>query len=302
MNGPNGFANNFPGMPAGMPGGIPGAAPGMPGAPGVSGGAQAFVLDIPADPSWEPITQTDTLQNDGYYCCRITRENARVEGAKSGVFLTLEIGDEDARGKTLSKYLTDPRTTQKNTWFVWRSIIRSITGGTEQARAAFRYSPGAFQGQVVYVKTAAYADGTEQRTGVESFITKTEYDDFVARKAHRWPATVRAQNTGGLPPGSVPTFAGAGFPGMTPPLPGAPTLPGAGPVPQAPQPVAAAPMQAPPQPQTPPQAQPSAWGQQPPQPAPVEAPQAGGPVAVPGFGAPAPQIGFPASVFPGAGR
>lgn len=340
MSGQNGYGAGFsgfagaPGVPGGgMPGGVPGG--GMPGGTAPMAN-NAFVLDIPPDPSWQPYQAADTLEKDGYYRAVITKESPRASGDKRpGIFLTLEIQDEDARGRVLSTFLQDPRASQKNVWFVWRQVIRSIMGSVESAQQGFRYTPGSFQGRTVYVKTAAYVDGQEQKTGVDTFITEAEYAEHVRRGSHRWPPNVRSSNAG-LPagglPGGVPNFQGQGFPGMTGGLPGAPMPPTGGAPPMAPQPMAAAPMMAPPQaqapaptqapqpPQGPPQ-QTFGWGH--PAQAPMQAPQ---PASVPGFGtppvsmappqapqpngappqgpapAPAPAVGFPTSVFPTPGR
>ena len=310
--------------------------PGMSGMPGMNNGAGmmpnnaptgapvAFVLDIPVDLTWQPFETTDALEMDGYYACRISRESPRNDGAKSaGLFITLEILDEDQRGKNLSKFLPDPRQQQKNVWFVWRGLIRSIVGSTEGAQQSFSYRPGVFTGQVCYIKTEPYVDGNETRTSVASFITKDEYDNAVKTGKHRWPSKPKA--SGMALPGGMPSAfpMGTGFPGAmggpVPPSPqaafapapaGAPmTAPQAAPVgfPQTAQ--QAAPQAAPmgfPQPQTLPQAAPL---QGPPgfaglQPGTV--PQAMPQAGFAGFPqqpqqpqAPAPAgVGFP-SVFPG---
>jgi len=227
-------------------GGFP-AAGAVPGTnPGMAGGG--FVLDIPADPTWEPFETTDVLEQDGYYACKITRESARQDGSKSsGVFLTLEIVDEDARGKRLSKFMMDPRTSKSNVWFVWRNLFLSITGNKAQAQAAVRYTPGMLTGQYVFVKTEPYMDGESLRTSVQNFITREEWETAHKEKRARWKSAPKAAAAlpGGLPGG----FPGAGFPG----LPGGPSASGAAPqampAPQvmaAPAPVAAAPMAPPP--------------------------------------------------------
>lgn len=309
MNG----AGGFPGMPGAMPGAMPGgfgAAPAAVQMPGVG-----FVLDIPPDPNWEPFETTDILEMDGFYACRISKESARTDGTKSaGMFIALEIQDEDARGKNISKFLPDPRGTRSNVWFVWRGLIRSITGGLDAARTGFQYRAGVFTGQMCYVKTEPYQDGEERRTSVAGFVTAAEYQEHVKNNRHRWPSKPKAA-PGGLPGGMPAAFPMAAFPGMPGGGPQSPI--GAAPGMTAPQPVAAAPMQAPPQaapiaaPVAPPQ-NPFAQMQQP-QPQHtfafpgVQAPQqqvhpgfpagAGFPGAAPA--APGPTGGFPASAFPG---
>ena len=295
-------------------GGFPTGA--IPGAVAQGGGA-GLVINIPADPNWEPFDTTDTLEMDGYYCARIKQEKARTgDGSqKAGVFLTLELGDPDALGKILSKFMLDPTTTAKDTWWTWRSLMRSIIGNTDGGKAAFQYTPGAFAGKICYLRTGAYTDndGTT-RTGVDAFVTQSEWQEAVTQKKHRWPARAKS---GGGPAGSVgalPTGGGglsAAFPGAgSGGLPGAPAAPMGFPASagSAPAPTAAAPMQAPPAPTGfPPTAAPAA---QAPAGFPVAAPPA---VAQAGFafppapavaaaqnGAPAPQPagnGFPA--FPG---
>lgn len=272
----NGFGGGgFPGAPGAVPGG---AAPADPGA--------GFVLDIPPDPTWQPFETTDTLEMDGFYCAQITRESARIDpGKSSGVFLTLQILDEDARGKNLSKFMPDPRTGKSNTWFVWRGAIRSITGQVASAQAGFRYTPGSFQNQLIYIKTEPFMDDGVQRTSVAGFITKEEYDGHVAKKTHRWASRPKQQAAvpGGLPGG----FPGAGFavlPGA--PGQGVPVLPAPG-APVAPQPMAAAPMAPPPA--APGVPQQGFGGFAPPMPAPVAPQPQAAPTMMTGFPAPPPR-------------
>lgn len=280
MTTPNG--QGFPGMSAPM------------GAPAGMGAPAAFVLDVPPDPTWEPFESTDVLETDGYYMCRVTRESARADTTKkAGVFLTLEIQDEDARGKILSKFMNDPRATQKQSWFVWRNLIRSITGGLDNARAGFQYTVGmlAAQGSIVYVKTAAYNDDDGQmRTGVDGFHTKDEYEAAVQGKRHRWPAKVKG-GAAALPSGLPTAFPGASFPGLA----GAPVAPVPGAPPVAPQPTAAAPMV---QPQTAPApaAAPPAQGFGFPPPG---APPVGAAPPAQGFAFPAPQVAPAPPASPG---
>lgn len=244
MSNGNGFGSGFPapGMPGmGMGGGgLPGAPMGAPGA--------GFVLEIPADPTWEPFESTDVLEVDGYFSARIARESPRSDGTRTpGVFLTLEIQDEDFRGKILSKFMTDPRVTKSNTWFVWRNLLRSLTGSVDQARAAFQYSPGKLTGHVIYVKTEPYLDDNDWRTSVANFVTKQEWEEAVKRNAHRWPSKRQAGVLGGLP-GGLPGMPGGlpGFPGVAsafPGLQGAPSSMAPGPAPAAAVLAAAAPAQ-----------------------------------------------------------
>jgi hypothetical protein len=205
---------------------------------------------------------------DGYYAMRITKEAGRNdENKKPGMFLTLEIMDQDAAGRTLSKFFGDPRTTAKDTWFTWRGLIRSITGGLDAARQGLRYTPGMFQNQVVYGRTQQYADSSgSPRTGVDAFVTKTEYDQAVEAKKHRWTPKLKggghaggAGAVGSLPMGLPTAFAGMGGAG----LPGAPASPISG---MVPAPAASAPMMQAPQgfPTSAPQ-----QGFAPPQPAPA---------------------------------
>ncbi len=196
--------------------------PGVPGAQVQQAGA-GFVLMIPADPTWEPFEMTDSLDNDGYYLARIKGEKPRTDADKSaGLFLTLEILDQDAAGKTVSKFLPDPNRTKGNTWWIWRSLIRSITGSLEVAKQGLNYTPGMFMGQVVAIRTAAYADDNATRTGVEAFVLKSEHDEAVAANRHRWPAKVKPAGAG--PVGALPGGLPAAFPGVGGGgLPGAPS-------------------------------------------------------------------------------
>jgi hypothetical protein len=258
-----------------------GAVPGAPQAPQMSVGG-GFVLDIPPDATWEPFDTTDTLDKDGYYACKITKESARIDGTKSkGVFITLEIQDADAKGKIISKFLPDPRATQSNVWFIWRSIVRSIQGGLAMARSGFQYTPGAFAGQFVYVKTEAYNDDGTTRTGVGTFITKDEWQAAVTADKHRWAPTVRnpgGAGVGPLPGGLPSAFPTSAFPG----LPGGPSAPTPGGAPMVQQP--------------PMMQQPPVQMAQPPQ----AAPQFGAGFAAPNpFGAPPPPAAAP-TAFAGA--
>lgn len=202
---------------AGFPysgGPVPGAAPqGLPTAPNQGGG---FVLNIPADPNWEPFDTLDVLEMDGYYCARITKEGARTDQSKSrGVFLTLVLEDPDVRGKTLSKFLPDPTAQQKDVWFLWRGLFRAITGDLNAARSAFQYTPGMLTGQLVYFKTKAYVDDGAVRTGVDAWCTKAEWDGATAQKLHRWPVKVSPTSPGGaLPTGLPGAFPVSAFPGL----------------------------------------------------------------------------------------
>jgi hypothetical protein len=217
-----GNGNGFPGFGGnGFPGMAPVAnvgAPQMVNNPAVQHTA-GFVLDIPSDPSWEPFETTDTLEMDGFYSGRITREAPRTDGTKSaGVFLTIEINDEDARGKHLSKFMPDPRASRNNTWFLWRNLIMSITGSKDTARSGFRYQPGALSAQTVYFKTEPYMNDGDVQTSIAQFVTKQEYDDAVNNKRHRWASKPK---TSAVPAGLPGGFPMASFPG----LPGAPSSP-----------------------------------------------------------------------------
>lgn len=233
------FGGGFPGASA--PGGVPGGVPGQAVAP-IAG----FVLQIPADPTWEPFDTTDTLEADGFYCGRISREKVSSDSeSKAGVFLTFDLQDTDAQGKRLSKKMMDPKSTTKDSWWVWRSLIRSITGTTEQGKAAFTYTVGCMTGHLVYFRTGAYLDNSgEIRTGVDAFVTQAEWQE--AQKAggarYRWPPKTRnaggsgAGAVGALPSGLPATFPGAGaggLPGM--PMGGSAPQPGAAPMQQPPQ-------------------------------------------------------------------
>jgi hypothetical protein len=272
-----------------------GAVPGAQQPQAAQPSGTGFVLDIPPDASWEPFDTTDTLDTDGYYAMRITKESSRHDSGKAaGVFLNLEIVDEDARGKMLSKFLSDPRTTTKDIWFTWRGLIRSITGGLDVARAGLRYTTGMFTNQICYGRTGAYLDSSgAQRTGVDAFVTKTEYDQAVVAKKHRWPAKVKG-GAGAGAVGALPAGLPSSFPGMSGMgLPGAPASPFAGAVPA---PASAAPMQ---------QAAPSVPSTLPPTMAPQQgfafapaAPNGGLPVPAASFQfPPVPQAAAPAQAF-----
>ncbi len=299
----SGAFNGFPGAPA--PGGVPGGVPGQQAAP--MGG---FVLQIPADPTWEPIDTTDTLDMDGFYAARISKEKASTDTNKTaGVFFTFELMDQDVLGKRLSKKMMDPKATKSDSWWVWRSLIRSIAGNTELAKQGFSYTVGMMTGQYVYFRVGAYyGDDGEMRSGVDAFVTRSEWEE--AQKAggtrYRWPHKTRTANAGGssavgaLPAGLPSTFPGAGgggLPGMPIAAGGAPQ-PGVAPMQSAAStqgPFGAPPTNAAPPPLAPPAAQ---QQQAPFQTAqnPFGAPPAAGPPAAAGA-APSPFGAAPASPF-----
>jgi hypothetical protein len=271
-------------MSAPFGGGFPGAAPGAP-----QQTAGTFVLNVQADPSWEPFQSTDVLEKDGYYCGRIVKESARNDQNKAaGVFFEFQLQDADAAGKRLMKFVSDPNTSKGNTWWIWRSLMRSITGDTAHGKAGFQYAVGAWANQLVYFKTEAYLDDGAMRTGVGDFITKAEYDAQVASGRHRWAAKSPSPTAGaGALPGGLPSsFPGMGLPagGPSAPMPMAPQGAPAFPPPTTPQPMAA-PMQ--PAFASPPAQQPTFA------PAPSFAP-----APAPGFAAPAPAFAPPAAAVP----
>lgn len=233
MTNGNSFGGGFPppgGQPPQQPGGFgaPSSMPAPPSmAPPMAGGApgSAFAVEIDADPTWEPIEQTDFLEQDGFFSCKIINEKVRSDSDKAaGVFLTLQIQDEDAKGKTISKFMISPAAAQKDVRFVWRLLWLSLTGNKQQAQSAIRYVPGQITGQTVYVKTKADTNATSGRpmTNVETFVTRDEYEAAVKENRHRWKAQV-SQAPMGLPGGFPAPGGGGGFPG----LPGAATSPGA---------------------------------------------------------------------------
>lgn len=247
-------------MPTGMP------FPGMPGMPSVGVTPQqaaapaAFSLTIPPDMNWEPFESTDVLEMDGFYCCQITKESARM-GDKPGVWFTLVIQDADAKGKVLNRFLSDSRTTQKDTWHQWRGLLMSIYGTLDYAKQGLNYTPPMFTGAYVYVKTGAYLDRESgaQRTGIDAWAKKTEWEEANKTGAHRWKPRPKggaapgagvgmlpgglpqgfAQPTGGLP--GAPAAGGLPMGGGLPGAPSVPTMP-AMPAATTPQPTAA-PMQ-----------------------------------------------------------
>lgn len=288
------FGGAFPGMPAAA----------APGAPQQQQGA-AFVLIIPPDPDWQPIESSDTLEKDGYYVVRIKGEKPRTGDAKTpGVWFTLELGDPDVVGKQLSKFMVDPRSTKGDSWWTWRSLLRSVTGNTQGGQAGMSYTPGTLTGRFCWIRTGAYLDDAGTlRTGVDAFITQTEWEEAVRGNKHRWEAKPKAHSGGAAGAGALPGAGGGAFPGLgsggLPGLPANPMNPMT--APSAPQPAAAAPMAAAPPVAAPPAA-PVGFASTAPPPA-----HAAAPAGFPGFAAPPaaaapPQaaFGFPATAPPPA--
>lgn len=223
-----------PAAPIG-PGMAPAQAPMMGAAP-----QQTFMLTIAADPTWEPIDLSDTLEMDGYYMGRITNE--KVNKDRDGVFFTISLLDQDVAGKTLSKLMNDPNKQQKDIWFTWRNLIRSITGSLDAARNGLQYQVGMFVNQIVYFKTNAYADRSgNMRTGIDSWVTKSEWEEAAKRGGtnYRWPSKAPTSAGVGALPGGLP--GGGGFPTAPGGPGGFPAFPGAAPTAA---PAAASPMQA----------------------------------------------------------
>jgi len=214
---PNGMPFPSAGM---MPGTMPGAAP-------QAATPVQFQMIIPPDLDWEPYQQTDVLEKDGYYCVKIIKESAR-SGDKPGVWFTLEVYDDDAKGKILNRFLPDSRNTEKDTWFQWRGLLRAIYGTLDVAKQGIAYTVGMFTNQYAYVKTGAYTDNDGNlRTGIDGWSVRSEWENAIKEGKHRWaprPKTsgARAGQVGMLP-GAVPTGFG-GLPGT----PAAPGLPGVG--------------------------------------------------------------------------
>lgn len=214
---------------AGFPAGTPGGGFGTPGAPQQAAPTQGFVLNIPLDPTWEPMTSSDVLEKDGYYSAAITGEKPRDNDGKPQLVLTMTIIDQDAAGKVLAKFMPHAETTQKNTWFLWRGLARSIFGGTA-GKSAWQYTPGCLMGKTVFFKTEPYAgkDGTVS-TGVGDWVTKEEYEEAVRTNRHRWVSKPpQAMGGAGALPGGLPGFGGGmpGLPGAPGQMPGAPSFPG----------------------------------------------------------------------------
>jgi hypothetical protein len=213
--------------------GMPFPMPGMPGAgatPQQPAAAVAFTMMIPPDANWEPFESTDVLEMDGFYCCQITRESARA-GDKPGVWFTLVIQDPDAKGKVLNRFLSDSRTTQKDTWHQWRGLLMSIYGTLDYARQGLNYTPGIFTGQYVYVKTGAYNDRESgaMRTGIDAWAKKAEWEAAYKANTHRWKPHPKGQaGAGAGPVGMLPGGLPGGFPQGAGGLPGAATPPTGG--------------------------------------------------------------------------
>lgn len=220
-----GFPPGFGAPPGAPPGFAPAAPPGYQQQPQ----AQDFVLDIAPDPTWQPMDSSDTLDQDGFYQCRIKSEKVRNDDGKLQIIFTLEIQDQDARGKTIARFMQDPRQTKGDTWWQWRGLMRSITGSVQGGQQGLQYRPGVFTNQICYVKTGAYNDNKgNMRTGVEAWSTKDEWEEAYKRGGHRWAAKVhvsQAPGVGALPGGSG-GLPGAPAAGGMPPLPGAPLAPG----------------------------------------------------------------------------
>src|SRR5688572_24078399 len=81
------------------------APPGNPGQP-PDDGSRGF--EIPADPSFALIEYGEVLETEGAFQFRILDDRWGEVNNKGGVWFTLEIMDEDLRGKKLSKHMQAP--------------------------------------------------------------------------------------------------------------------------------------------------------------------------------------------------
>lgn len=207
----------------------------------------AFVISIDADPTWEPLDTFDLLEVDGLFAVKVTKESVQNgDGGKTrGVFMTLQIQDNDLKGKVVSKFMTDPASAKNDVRFTWRLLIMSLGHNKDVARAAFNYQPGMLTGKMLYCRTkrGQNRDG-KQITNVENFVTREDYELALKENRHRWKAEVAIAPTS-LPSGVPPVggaFAGLGAFGA----PGAPTgAPAGGPMMGSPTPTAATPFAAP---------------------------------------------------------
>lgn len=190
-----------------------------------------FTMELPADPTWEPMSFADVLEQDGCYSGTVVGEKTVVDGDKPGVWLTIELADADVRGRRLQKFLPDLQHAPKQA-FNWRGIIMSMHG-KEAARSAFRYQKGVFTGGTVFFKTGAYTNNKtgDVATGIDEWLLKADYEQAVAKNAHRWPRKVEGKSGApgafGLPtaPTGLPTGFGAPVPqpapAAAPPISGA---------------------------------------------------------------------------------
>lgn len=190
--------------------------------------AQNFEFTLPADPTWEPIEQTDTLEQDGIYAGVITNEKVNLKDGKATVIMTMTLSDADVNGRKIAKFMPDPRA--ENTQFVWRALARSAVN-MDVARGGFTYKPGIFTGRPVYAKVESYFDDKgNRRTSVQSWLSKEEYDAAVKLNKHRWAPP---QGPSGPKATGVPSGLPMSFPGVpaTPPAPpaAAPLTPPAAP-------------------------------------------------------------------------
>lgn len=175
--------------------------------------AAPFVLEIPADPTWEPIEFSDVLEQDGVFAAVITAERVGEVNSKPGVWFDFKLQDADVAGKKLSKFMIDPRVNEKVLTF-WRKLLMSIGGSKEAGKGGLQYTPGRLTGQIVYFKTEGYVGSKgDVQTGVQDFMTKTEYDAHVAQGRSRWPVAATLNKPSGF--GGSPTGLPTGIPQPT---------------------------------------------------------------------------------------
>lgn len=163
-------------------------------------------FSVPADPNWEPLEFGATIDVEGFFAFRIVSDkNSTLPNSNEpGAQFMLEILDSDYAGKKLGKHMVFPTVNQKLMGF-WRRLVLSMTNDPAASKSPFTWREGAWTGQLCWGKVGSYWDKQgERKSSVDLFIPKAEYEEAVAKGAHRSPP--KQQKPQGLPGGLPGAF------------------------------------------------------------------------------------------------
>lgn len=177
-----------------------------------------FSFELPEDPNWEPMEFADVLDKDGIYGGIVVAEKLNNDT----VILTIEIQDDDTKGKRLSKFLKDPRPSDASKFTIdaWRSLFASIWG-KPYAKSRITYKYPMFPNAAVFFKVESYTNKNGDRaSGVGLFVSQSDWENAHQAGKARWAPKVddgKKAAPAGLPP-AFPALPSAPQPPASAPL------------------------------------------------------------------------------------